>query len=176
MQTEFRNRFARPLGQVADGNGYLAEAGGLGFHLFDLPLVARVALLLEGAGGVDIGRDRPGYHLRHLPLGQEREGGLEAVERANVAKKERIYRVMDAYPDFFRGTVEPDSRSWMNITMRLPSEDLEKKFIAEAGAAGFVGLKGHRSVGGIRVSMYNAFPLEGAEKLAEFMEAFRKVN
>jgi phosphoserine aminotransferase len=58
----------------------------------------------------------------------------------------------------------------------LPDEDLEKKFIAEAKAAGFVGLKGHRSVGGIRVSLYNALPLEGAQKLAEFMEAFRKKN
>ncbi len=103
-------------------------------------------------------------------------GGLEAMEKVNFAKKERIYQMMDLYPDFFRATVEPDSRSWMNLCMRLPSEDLEKKFIAEAKAAGFVGLKGHRSVGGIRVSMYNAFPLEGANKLAEFMEAFKKNN
>jgi len=106
----------------------------------------------------------------------KKQGGLHGVERFNATKKDRIYQVMDNDPDFFRGTVEPDSRSWMNITMRLPSEDLEKKFIAEAKTAGLVGLKGHRSVGGIRVSLYNAMPLEGAEKVASFMEAFRKAN
>ncbi len=105
-----------------------------------------------------------------------KQGGLHAVEKINMAKQERIYQLMDDNADFFRGTVEPESRSWMNITMRLPNEDLEKKFIAEAKAAGFVGLKGHRSVGGIRVSLYNAMPLEGAEKLAEFMEDFQKKN
>jgi phosphoserine aminotransferase len=106
----------------------------------------------------------------------KKQGGLAAVEKINFAKKERMYQTMDLYPDFYRGTVEPDSRSWMNITMRLPSEELEKKFIADAKAAGFVGLKGHRSVGGVRVSLYNAMPLEGAEKLTGFMEQFRKDN
>jgi len=105
-----------------------------------------------------------------------KQGGLHAVEKLNTAKKDCIYQTMDNSPDFFRGTVELESRSWMNITMRLPSEDLEKKFIADAKAAGFVGLKGHRSVGGIRVSLYNAMTLEGAEKLAAFMEDFRKKN
>ena len=83
---------------------------------------------------------------------------------------------MDNSSDFYRGTVEKRSRSWMNITMRLPSEELESKFISESKAAGFGGLKGHRSVGGIRVSLYNAMPLEGAEKLAEFMMEFKKLN
>jgi len=104
------------------------------------------------------------------------QGGLEAVEKVNITKKERIYEVMDNNADYFRGTVEPDSRSWMNITMRLPTEELEKKFITEAKAAGFVGLKGHRSVGGVRVSMYNAMSLEGIEKLVAFMKAFKKAN
>ena len=104
------------------------------------------------------------------------QGGLAAVEKTNVAKKDCIYQLMDQHSDYYRGTVEKESRSWMNLTMRLPSEELEKKFIAEAKAAGFVGLKGHRSVGGVRVSLYNAMPLEGAEKLAEFMEAFKKSN
>jgi phosphoserine aminotransferase len=106
----------------------------------------------------------------------KKQGGLKAVEKVNMAKKERIYQMMDLYPDFYRGTVKPDSRSWMNLTLRLPSEDLEKKFLAEAKAIGFVGLKGHRDVGGIRVSLYNALPLEGANKLAEFMESFKKAN
>lgn len=103
-------------------------------------------------------------------------GGLTAIEKVNMAKKERIYQLMDLHPDYFKGTAEPDSRSWMNLTMRLPNEELEKKFIAEAKAAGFVGLKGHRSVGGIRVSLYNAMPLEGADKLAEFALDFKKKN
>jgi len=104
------------------------------------------------------------------------QGGIEAVEKVNIAKKDHIYEVIDNNADFFRGTVELDSRSWMNITMRLPTEELEKKFITEAKAAGFVGLKGHRSVGGIRASVYNAMPLEGVDKLAAFMKAFKKVN
>ena len=106
----------------------------------------------------------------------KKNGGLEAIEKANFAKKERIYQRMDLHPDYFKGTVKTASRSWMNITMRLPNEDLEKKFIAEAKAAGMSGLKGHRDVGGIRVSTYNAMPLEGINKLAQFMEDFKKGN
>jgi len=106
----------------------------------------------------------------------KKQGGLQAVEKVNAAKKDRIYGLMDKYPDYFKGTVDKDSRSWMNITMRLPSEDLEKKFLAEAKGKGFIGLKGHRSVGGIRVSLYNAFPMDGVNQLAEFMEAFRTAN
>jgi phosphoserine aminotransferase len=106
----------------------------------------------------------------------KKEGGLAAVEKVNCAKKDRIYNLMDKYPDYFKGTVDKDSRSWMNITMRLPNEDLEKKFLSEAKGKGFIGLKGHRSVGGIRVSLYNAMTPDGANQLAEFMEAFRKAN
>ena len=104
------------------------------------------------------------------------KGGLEAVEKENAAKKDCIYGLMDDNQDFYRGIVEKESRSWMNITMRLPSEELESKFITEAKAAGFGGLKGHRSVGGVRVSLYNAMPLAGAEKLAEFMLGFKNRN
>lgn len=106
----------------------------------------------------------------------KKQGGLEAIEKANIAKKDRIYQLLDLYPDYYRGTVRTDSRSWMNITFRLPSEELEKKFIAEAKAAGMSGLKGHRSVGGVRVSTYNAQTLEGIETLAKFMEEFKKKN
>ena len=87
-----------------------------------------------------------------------------------------IYTLIDANPDYFRAPVRQDSRSWMNIVFRLSSEALEQKFISEANAAGLIGLKGHRSVGGIRVSLYNAMTLEGAEKVADFMEEFRKNN
>jgi len=106
----------------------------------------------------------------------KKQGGLAKVEQNNIAKKERIYQLMDLYPQYFRGTVQPASRSWMNITMRLPNEDLEKKCIAETKAAGFTGLKGHRSVGGIRVSTYNAMTIEGIEKLAQFLEDFKSKN
>ncbi len=106
----------------------------------------------------------------------KKNGGLTAVEKTNFAKKERIYQMVDLYPDFYRGTVKPDSRSWMNLTFRLPSEELEKKFVSEAKAQGYIGLKGHRDVGGIRVSLYNAMTLDGATKLAEFMDKFKKAN
>ncbi len=116
------------------------------------------------------------YIVRLVMEWVKKQGGLEAVEKVNCAKKDRIYGVMDTHPDYFKGTVDKGSRSWMNITMRLPSEELEAKFIAEAKSKGFVGLKGHRSVGGVRVSLYNAMTLEGADQLAEFMEAFKKAN
>ena len=87
-----------------------------------------------------------------------------------------MYGVIDSAPDYFKCPVERGSRSWMNIVFRLPSEELEKKFLAEATAAGLIGLKGHRSVGGIRVSLYNAMPLEGAQKVAELMTSFKKAN
>jgi phosphoserine aminotransferase len=103
----------------------------------------------------------------------EEQGGVSAIEKQNARKGEILYGYMDENADFFRGTTEKDSRSLMNVTMRLPNEDMEKKFIADGLAAGFGGLKGHRSVGGIRVSMYNAIPVESIEKLVEFMKKFK---
>jgi phosphoserine aminotransferase len=102
----------------------------------------------------------------------EIKGGLTGIEKANLKKAEILYKAIDSSDGFYRGHAEREARSLMNVTFRLPSEDLEKKFVAEAEAAGFDGLKGHRSVGGIRASIYNAFPQEGAEKLAEFMQNF----
>ncbi len=103
------------------------------------------------------------------------KGGLSGMQSENEAKAKVIYDCIDA-TDFYRGHADPDSRSVMNITFRLPSEDLEKKFASEATAAGMDGLKGHRSVGGIRASIYNAFPREGCEALVEFMKEFEKKN
>jgi len=99
-------------------------------------------------------------------------GGIEKVEEINNAKAEMLYNAIDKNPDFFKGTTEKSSRSKMNITMRLPSEDLEKEFIEGASKEGMIGLKGHRSVGGIRASLYNALPLDGVKKLTDFMEDF----
>ncbi len=106
----------------------------------------------------------------------KKQGGVSAIEKVNAKKKDVIGGLIDQHGDYFKGTVQQASRSWANITMRLPTEDLEKKLIADAKAAGFIGLKGHRSVGGIRVSLYNAMTLEGAEKLAAFMLDFMKKN
>ncbi len=101
------------------------------------------------------------------------EGGLSAIEKRNDRKAEHLYQTIDASEGFFRCPVRKDSQSKMNVVMRLPSEELEAKFIKEAKSKGLVGLKGHRSVGGIRVSMYNAMPLESVEALTTFMSTFR---
>jgi phosphoserine aminotransferase len=103
------------------------------------------------------------------------KGGLEGMERENEEKAKLLYDAIDA-TQFYRGHADADSRSIMNVTFRLPSEELEKKFAAEATAAGLDGLKGHRSVGGIRASIYNAFPREGVEALVSFMREFEKKN
>ncbi len=100
-------------------------------------------------------------------------GGLGMVEKKNEEKARIVYRQIDS-SDFYRGHAEPSSRSRMNVTFRLPSEELEKKFATEATGLGLDGLKGHRSVGGIRASIYNAFPKEGVEALAEFMRDFER--
>src|SRR5205809_1575647 len=103
------------------------------------------------------------------------KGGLTGMEQENEAKAKLIYDAIDS-TDFYRGHADHDSRSAMNVTFRLPSEDLEKKFANEATASGMDGLKGHRSVGGIRASIYNAFPKEGCEALVDFMKEFEKKN
>jgi len=103
------------------------------------------------------------------------KGGLTGMHRENEAKAQLIYDAIDA-TDFYRGHADHDSRSIMNVTFRLPNEELEKKFTAEATAQGLDGLKGHRSVGGIRASIYNAFPLAGVKALVAFMKEFEKNN
>jgi phosphoserine aminotransferase len=103
-------------------------------------------------------------------------GGMPEVEKRNKAKKELIYAAIDNSGGFYKGSIRPDSRSGMNVTWRLGSEELEEKLVKEAKAAGLIGLKGHRSAGGIRASMYNAMPVAGVEKLVEFMADFKKKN
>jgi phosphoserine aminotransferase len=105
----------------------------------------------------------------------QEKGGLPAMHRENEEKAQLLYDAIDA-TNFYRGHADADSRSIMNVTFRLPSEELEKKFAVEATAAGLDGLKGHRSVGGIRASIYNAFPREGVEALVSFMKEFEKKN
>jgi|YelNatPaOPRAMG01_1025707.scaffolds.fasta_scaffold03938_9 phosphoserine aminotransferase len=103
-------------------------------------------------------------------------GGLEEMARRNRAKAELVYKTIDESGGFYRGHAEPGSRSLMNIPFRLPTEDLEKQFVKESTAAGLIGLKGHRSVGGLRASLYNALTLESVQALVDFMKEFQKKN
>ncbi len=103
-------------------------------------------------------------------------GGLKEIAKRNEAKAALIYDVIDASNGFYVGHAEADSRSLMNITFRLKDDELEKKFLAEAKQAGFVGVNGHRSVGGCRASTYNAVPYETCQAFKEFMVQFQNVN
>jgi len=102
----------------------------------------------------------------------DEQGGLGPIVQANEAKAARIYGLFDSHPEFFVGHALPRARSRMNITFNLPSSELEAEFIAAATEAGLTGLKGHRSIGGIRASTYNAISEESVEALAQFMEHF----
>lgn len=103
-------------------------------------------------------------------------GGLEAMAARNAAKAALVYTTIDQSGGFYRGHAQPAFRSPMNLTFTLPSADLEKQFAKQAEAEGLVGLKGHRSIGGLRASLYNAFPPEGAAALAEFMREFQRTQ
>ena len=103
-------------------------------------------------------------------------GGLDGMYKINKEKADILYKCIDESGGFYKGHADKDSRSLMNITFNLATEDLEKKLVGEATAAGFDGLKGHRSVGGLRASIYNAFPKKGVEDLVSFMKNFQKKN
>jgi phosphoserine aminotransferase len=107
---------------------------------------------------------------------EETVGGLDKMAAVNRAKAERLYACIDKSGGFYRGTAEPAGRSEMNVTFRLAGEALEKRFLEEAAKAGLGGLKGHRSVGGCRASLYNAVGLEAVDALVDFMNAFGKRN
>lgn len=113
------------------------------------------------------------YMIKLMLEWVKNNGGLPAMEKHNETKAALVYDTIDASNGFYKGHALKDSRSLMNITFRLPNEDLEKEFVAEAAKVGLSGLKGHREVGGIRASIYNAMPQEGCRKLAEFMKEFQ---
>ena len=98
-------------------------------------------------------------------------GGLAAMGERNEAKASRLYAAIDG-SDFYANPVRPDSRSWMNVPFTLADPELDGRFLEEAAKAGLKTLKGHRSVGGMRASIYNAMPMEGVEALVDFMAAF----
>lgn len=107
---------------------------------------------------------------------QEDIGGLAKMHEQNQRKADMLYSVIDANSEFYVGHAQPDCRSLMNVTFRLPSDELTAQFISQAGERELVALKGHRSVGGIRASIYNAMPVEGVETLRDFMNDFVAAN
>ena len=112
------------------------------------------------------------YMLRNVLAWMTEQGGLAAIEAANRRKGDMLYAAIDRHAGFYRGHAQRESRSYMNVTFRLPDEAAEKAFVQEAEARGLVGLAGHRSVGGCRASIYNAMPEEGVKALADFMDEF----
>ena len=115
------------------------------------------------------------YVMRLVLAWLLKQGGLAEIDRRNARKADTLYAAIDR-TGFYRGHATKDSRSRMNVTFRLPTEELEKKFAKEATAAGLDGLKGHRSVGGMRASIYNAFPEAGVDALVQFMAEFERKN
>ncbi len=116
------------------------------------------------------------YLMRNVLLWLKGLGGLEAVEKRNDEKANLLYGAIDSSEGFYRSTVDERARSKMNVVFRLSSEDQEAKFIAQATDAGLIGLKGHRSVGGVRASTYNAVSVEGVQRLVEFMASFQRAS
>lgn len=107
---------------------------------------------------------------------KEEIGGLDAIYEKNRQKAQVLYDAIDSSGGFYRGHAQGEYRSLMNVTFRLPSEELDKKFLSEAAERDFSGLKGHRAVGGLRASIYNAFPAEGVDALVAFMKEFQQTN
>lgn len=116
------------------------------------------------------------YLVRNVLQVVKETGGLKAMEEKNKKKGALLYQAIDDSSGFYRSPVEKDARSMMNVVWRLPSEALEEKFVKEAQALNMIGLKGHRSVGGIRASIYNAVSVDGVQRLVDFMSAFKKHN
>ena len=133
-----------------------------------------IPLLVKGAGPVCTGGYAP--VAVHTLVSLEHEiGGLASMQKINAQKAAVLYDYLD-HQSFFKNPVEPKYRSMMNVTFTSPSAEVDKAFCAEAAKAGFVNLKGHRLVGGMRASIYNAMPPEGVDKLVAFMEDFRRKN
>ncbi|TJY41051.1 3-phosphoserine/phosphohydroxythreonine transaminase [Cohnella pontilimi] len=106
----------------------------------------------------------------------KKSGGAAAMERVNREKAELLYEAIDGSGGYYRGCAQPGSRSIMNVTFRLADEELEKRFVQQSEEAGFVGLKGHRDVGGLRASIYNAVPVDSVRALVAFMKDFKQRN
>ena len=142
----------------------------------DIPDIFRYGFISEKGSTQNTPPTFPIYVMGKVLKWVKDQGGAAAMEKQNRAKADALYGVVDAHDGFYRCPVEKGSRSVMNAVFNLPTEELEKKFIADAAEAGMVNTKGHRSVGGIRISMYNAMSLENVEKLTPFMKDFVAKN
>ncbi len=142
----------------------------------DVPTMMRYATALSKQSLYNTPPSFSIYMVRNVLQWVKDQGGLEGMEKRNRAKGDMLYGLFDELSDFYRCPVAPDSRSYMNVVFRLPSEELEKKFVAEGKVQHMVGLKGHRSVGGCRASIYNAMEPEGVAYLVDFMRKFAREN
>jgi phosphoserine aminotransferase len=138
----------------------------------DIPIIFRYATHAANNSLYNTAPTFSIYLIRNVLAYTKEIGGLAEIERRNRRKAGLLYSAIDDNPDFYRGPVEKDSRSTMNVVFRLPSEELEKRFVAEAAKQQMVGLAGHRSTGGVRASLYNAVPYESVEALVAFMKDF----
>lgn len=142
----------------------------------DIPKIFRYGIYAENNSLYNTPPTFSIYLIRNVMLWMKEQGGLSAIEKRNREKGDLLYKAIDEHGGFFRCPVEKDSRSYMNVVFRLPSEALEEKFVSEAKKAAMVGIKGHRSVGGIRVSTYNAVSVQDVKTLTGFMDSFAKSN
>jgi phosphoserine aminotransferase len=140
----------------------------------DIPIIFRYATHAANNSLYNTAPTFSIYLIRNVLAYTKEIGGLDEIERRNRRKGELLYAAIDQNPEFYRAPVEKESRSFMNVVFRLPSEELEKKFVAEAAKEQMVGLAGHRSTGGVRASLYNAVPYESVERLVDFMKDFTK--
>ena len=141
----------------------------------DVPLIYRYKTHIDADSMSNTCPCFPIYIVMLVTRWLKANGGIEAMDVQNRAKAKVLYDAIDA-SGFYKGTAVPDQRSDMNVTFRLTNEDLEAAFIKEAAEQGLKGLKGHRSVGGIRASIYNAFPAAGVDALVSFMQEFESKN
>jgi phosphoserine aminotransferase len=140
----------------------------------DIPIIFRYATQAANNSLYNTAPTFSIYLIRNVLAYTKESGGLAEIERRNLRKAGLLYSTIDENPEFFRAPVEKESRSTMNVVFRLPSEELEKRFVAEAAKQHMVGLAGHRSTGGIRASLYNAVPYDSVEALVSFMKDFAK--
>ena len=141
-----------------------------------IPKIFRYKTILDGDSLQNTIPTFPVYMVRNVLRWVRDQGGAAAMEKRNCDKAGYIYGMIDENPEFFHCPVEVDSRSIMNLVFRLPTEDLEKKFIADAAEAGMVGIKGHRSVGGIRASIYNAMEPADVQTFVDFAKTFAQAH
>lgn len=147
--------------------------------LQDIPPLAKFLDYITHVNGKSMYNTPPTfqiYVLAKVLKWIEAQGGVDYFDQLADKKSEKIYQVIEQHPDFYKNSILPAYRSRMNITFQLPDESLNDRFVKEAEEQQMVSLKGHRVIGGIRVSLYNAMPMEGVEKLAEFMQDFIKKN